>query len=53
VLVPIVYRAHWMVYCINMVHKQIDSLDPQKWEHQPDKDEFHARFCLNAQQKAI
>ncbi|ONM19583.1 hypothetical protein ZEAMMB73_Zm00001d004786 [Zea mays] len=51
VFVPIVYRAHWVVCCINMVHKQIDILDPKKWEQQSDKDQFHARFCLNAQQR--
>jgi hypothetical protein len=34
-----------------MVHKQIDILDPKKWEQQSHKDQFHARFSLNAQQR--
>lgn len=49
--IPIVYRTHWVVYCINLVHKQIDILDYQNWEQQTNKDQHHARFCLDLQQR--
>jgi hypothetical protein len=51
VFIPIVYRAHWLVYCINLIHKQIDILDPQKWQQQSHEGQFHAKFCMLLQQR--
>lgn len=47
----IVCRTHWVVYCINLVHKQIDILDYQNCAQQTNKDQYHARFCLDLQQR--
>ena len=44
IFVPVLNNAHWTVYCINKVHKQIDILDPQNWEQKDDKNRHHMRI---------
>jgi hypothetical protein len=41
IFIPMLNNAHWIVYCINKVHKQIEILDPQNWEQKDDKNRHH------------
>jgi hypothetical protein len=39
-------NAHWIVYCINKVHKQVEILDPQNWEQKDDKNRYHTTISV-------
>jgi hypothetical protein len=47
-------EGHWSLYCVNLVHGQIDILDPFPWTNEQDRVAFHGviagRICyrLNA-----
>ncbi|KAG2657804.1 hypothetical protein PVAP13_1KG147915, partial [Panicum virgatum] len=37
VFLPVLQKMHWVVYCVNLVHGQIDILDPSPWTDQQQK----------------
>lgn len=45
ILFPIVHLNHWTVYCVNLVHGQIDILDPYPWKSEKEQMEYHGSFA--------
>jgi hypothetical protein len=39
-------NAHWTMYCINKVHKQVEILDPQNWEQKDDNNQYHIAISV-------
>jgi hypothetical protein len=46
IFIPVLNNAHWTMYCINKVHKQIEILDHQNWEQKDDKNRYHAAISV-------
>lgn len=51
IFAPVLSGEHWVVYCINMIHKQIDILDPMEWEVTNQKHRKHTSFCVQLQRR--
>jgi hypothetical protein len=39
------YEDHWSLYCVNLVHGQIDILDPFPWTNDQDRDRCHGTIA--------
>ncbi|CAL5065659.1 unnamed protein product [Urochloa decumbens] len=42
ILLPVHHKGHWTVYCVNLVHEQIDILDSSPWPTEKQQKEYHA-----------
>ncbi|KAG8076317.1 hypothetical protein GUJ93_ZPchr0006g45998 [Zizania palustris] len=42
VFLPVHSRGHWTVYCVNMIHHQIDILDSYPWSSEVERNNYHA-----------
>jgi hypothetical protein len=46
IFIPVLNNAHWTVYCINKVYKQVEILDPQNSQQKDDKNRYHTTISI-------
>jgi hypothetical protein len=51
IFIHVLNNAHWTMYCINKVHKQVEILDPQNWEQKDDKNWYHITISVKIRER--
>lgn len=51
ILFPVHHNRHWTVYCINLVHEQIDILDSLAWATDTEMKQYHRGIARKIRQR--